>query len=151
MSDGGLRVIACGDAGANCNASVGSLKMDVHVKADESDGLAFFVCGDRRFDELRSGNRCLRRGLAGVVCGAGEDDFAAGLRGRWCRWRLREQRCAQPEHNKRDENAGPIWTADDGELHEPRPFNFFGFDGAADDEFDAPLPPAWILRWRNAS
>ncbi len=39
----------------------------------------------------------------------------------------------------------------DGKLHEPRPFNFFGFDGAAAVELNAPLLPALMRRWRKAS
>ncbi len=85
MSDGLVAVVAQGEEGADGEMLIEGTEMDVHVEVSEGDGLALGVFGGGGvgdFDGGWGGGRTgLGGGLAVLVGGTREDNFAAGCSG----------------------------------------------------------------------
>ena len=120
-----LAVVADRDQGADGDLLGRRAQAHVHVEAGEGDGLAVGVLGRGRGGHLDRGRSGLLAGVRGnlaiLVHGAGEDDLAFGLRvpsgGRGLRGAGENGKCGEGETG-------------DSELHEPRPFCFFGLTPA---------------------
>ncbi len=85
VGERGFAVVAHGEEGADGDPVVDGVEMNVHVESGEGDGVALGIRGDGSGDRLAGRLRCGGagggRGLAVVIDGAGEDDFAVRFGG----------------------------------------------------------------------